>query len=70
MRAGIGSFAISGFPFAISGAEASRTTGGAMQVASDKGRARLSDGVGSLAVQGSKELKLENGTEMLIKVTR
>ncbi len=27
-------------------------------------------GAGSLAVQGSKELKLENGTEMLIKVTR
>ena len=27
-------------------------------------------GVGSLAVKGSKELKLENGTEMLIKVTR
>ncbi|MCU1267977.1 MAG: putative peptidoglycan binding domain protein [Acidobacteria bacterium] len=27
-------------------------------------------GAGSLAVQGSKELKLENGTELLIKVTR
>jgi hypothetical protein len=27
-------------------------------------------GAGSLAVQGSKELKLENGTEMLITVTR
>lgn len=27
-------------------------------------------GAGSLAIQGSKELKLENGTEMLIKVTR
>jgi len=27
-------------------------------------------GAGSLAVQGSKELKLENGTELLIRVTR
>lgn len=27
-------------------------------------------GAGSLAIQGSKELKLENGTEMLITVTR
>jgi hypothetical protein len=27
-------------------------------------------GAGSLAVQGSKELKLESGTEMLVKVTR
>ena len=27
-------------------------------------------GAGSLAVQGSKELKLENGTEMLITTTR
>lgn len=27
-------------------------------------------GVGSLAVQGSKELKLENGTELLVRVTR
>lgn len=27
-------------------------------------------GAGSVAVQGSKELKLENGTEMLIRVTR
>jgi hypothetical protein len=27
-------------------------------------------GAGSLAVQGSKELKLENGTELLVKVTR
>jgi hypothetical protein len=27
-------------------------------------------GAGSLAVQGSKELKLENGTELLIHVTR
>jgi hypothetical protein len=27
-------------------------------------------GAGSLAVQGSKELKIENGTEMLIRVTR
>lgn len=27
-------------------------------------------GAGSLAVQGSKELKLENGTEMLVRVTR
>ncbi len=27
-------------------------------------------GAGSLAIQGSKELKLESGTEMLVKVTR
>ena len=28
------------------------------------------DGAGSLAVQGSKELKIESGTEMLVHVTR
>jgi hypothetical protein len=27
-------------------------------------------GAGSIAINGSKELKLENGTEMLIRVTR
>ncbi len=27
-------------------------------------------GAGSLAVQGSKELKIESGTEMLVHVTR
>jgi hypothetical protein len=27
-------------------------------------------GAGSLAVQGSKELKLESGTELLVRVTR
>jgi hypothetical protein len=27
-------------------------------------------GAGSLAVKGSRELKLENGTEMLVHVTR
>ena len=27
-------------------------------------------GAGSLAIQGSKELKIENGTEMLVRVTR
>jgi hypothetical protein len=27
-------------------------------------------GAGSIAVQGSKELKIENGTEMLIRVNR
>ena len=27
-------------------------------------------GAGSLAVQGSKELKLERGTEILVRVTR
>ena len=27
-------------------------------------------GAGSLAINGSKELKLENGTEMLVHVTR
>ena len=27
-------------------------------------------GAGSLAVQGSKELKIESGTEMLVRVTR
>ena len=27
-------------------------------------------GAGSLAINGSKELKIENGTEMLVRVTR
>ena len=27
-------------------------------------------GAGSLAIKGSKELKIESGTEMLVKVTR